>query len=143
MAMLVLTVANIVLFLVGSDAMILFSASVPYFSTIFGTVFIEGLPLIGVALFGIALIVLLAYLLCWIFSKKNPVWMMVALGLFVLDTIMLAVVYILAGDATGVLDALFHVWILVYLVIGAVNGMKLKKANAFQPTETVTDTTAS
>jgi hypothetical protein len=53
--------------------------------------------------------------------------MIAALVMFSLDTLFLIGLYILLGDAFGILDTLIHVWVLYYLIVGVINGVKLKK----------------
>ena len=121
--MLILTVVNVVLYLVGADVMMLFSATVPYYAVAFA--FELGAPLV-VPLMGIALVSLAAYLLCWIFSKKHYGWMIAALVLFVLDSLALVGLYLSVGDASGILDTLIHVWVLWCLIKGVKYGHQLK-----------------
>ena len=121
--MLILTVVNIALYLVGADVMMLFSATVPYYAAAFA--FELGAPLV-LPLMSVALISLAAYLLCWIFSKKHYGWMIAALVLFVLDSLALAVLYLSVSDASGIMDAIIHVWVLWYLIKGVKYGHQLK-----------------
>lgn len=117
-----LTILNIVTLLMGSDTMTLFSASVPYYAIAFG-ILLEVLPL-GAMVAGA---VLLLYFICWLFSKRNSVWMAVALVLFSIDTLCLLGFYILAEEISGVLDLLVHAFSLYCLSIGVVSANKLKK----------------
>ena len=121
--MLALTVVNVVLYVVGADVMMLFSATVPYYAAIFGLEF-GGVLLI--ALMGIALVSVAAYLLCWIFSKQHYGWMIAALVLFSLDTLALVLLYLRAGEMSGILDAVIHALVLYYLIIGVKAGYQLK-----------------
>ncbi len=126
--MIILTVINIILAAVGSDTMLLFSATVPYYVATIGILSEIGI-LAGTGL-GIAAVILIIYLLCWIFSKKHYGWMIAALVLFILDTLAMIGIYMLYGDASGVLDIVIHAWVLYYLVIGVRYGYKLKKMPA-------------
>lgn len=127
--MLIFTVINIVLFFAGSGTMMLFSATIPYFSVIFGQAFAEVWEMnlfltVGII---IAVISLALYLLCWIFSKKHFGWMIGALVFFIMDTLVMGAMYLFVlQDASGILDVLVHVWVLYYLIIGVSNGSKLK-----------------
>lgn len=122
--MVILTVVNIVLFFTGAETMMLFSATIPYYAVAFGYYF----PPSGLAtgLFVLAGILVLAYFLCWLLSKKNYVWMIVALVLFVVDTVALAALYIWTKDFSGILDALIHIWVLYYLIVGVSSGAKMR-----------------
>lgn len=131
---LIFTVVNIVLLFIESDTMFLFSMSVPYFAAVYGYFFrLAQYSGLFAACVTVAAVVLVVYLLCWIFSKKHYNWMLVAMIMFIVDTITLAGFYILAEDVTGVLDALFHVWVLYYLIVGVIAGTKLKKLPAEEP----------
>lgn len=129
--MLVLTVINIILFAVGADVMLLFSATVPYYSVVFGMVL--GSRVLLIAGIVIAIVSLGLYLLCWIFSKKHYGWMIAALVLFILDTLTMISLYILLGDFSGVLDVAIHAWVLYYLVIGVRYGYQLKNTPMEMP----------
>ncbi len=117
---LVLTVINIVMLFAGGETMMLFSISLPYYLVIFG-----GL-LESVTLLLAALILLVVYFLLWLLSKKRPAFMVAALVCMVLDTAMLTLLYLTAEDFTGILDVLFHVWIVYYLFAAVRANSKLK-----------------
>lgn len=122
--MLVLTVINIVLVAFDSTVIMLFSATIPYYAAALALMIrSQSMLILGL---GLAIILLLAYFLCWYFSKKHYGWMIFALILFIVDTIGLILIYILSEDISGVLDLIMHIWILYYLVIGVINGYKLK-----------------
>lgn len=121
--MLGLTVINLVLLAVGSDYMLLFSATVPYLSLVYGLY--SEMTVLLVAGIAIAVVAMVAYLLCWIFSKKHYGWMVAALVLFVLDTLCLIGFYFYVGDFSGILDLLIHAWVLYYLIIGVKAGHQL------------------
>lgn len=123
--MLVLTVVNIFLIFVEADYMLLFSATVPYFSVLVGVSDLTGMLLAPSIV--IALVALTLYLLCWIFSKKHIGWMIAALVLFIIDTVVMAVLYFLAEDFSGIFDALIHIWVLFYLIMGVNSGSLLSK----------------
>lgn len=129
--MLILTVVNIVLYLCGSQTMMLFSATIPYFAVVLGSA--GGYTMYLVIGLGIAAVLVISYLLCWIFSKKHYGWMIAALVLFIIDTVAMVGLYLLAEDISGVLDVLFHIWVLYDLVIGVHYGSMLKKLPAEEP----------
>ncbi len=122
--MIALTAINVVFFAIGTETMLLFSATVPYFIAIVGFVS-ESAAVLTVSLV-ITAVILLLYLLCWIFSKNNYGWMVAALVLFSIDTAAMVMLYVTAKDFTGVLDVLIHIWVLYYLIIGVKYGRKLK-----------------
>lgn len=124
--MLALTAVNLILLAAQTETMLLFSATVPYYAVAFGMVLESSSILyIGIA---IAAVIILLYLLCWILSKKHFGWMVVALILFVIDTLCMVLLYVAAEDFSGVIDALIHIWVLYYLVTGVTHGIKLNNA---------------
>ena len=106
----ILTVVNVVMLLTGSDTMLLFSISVPFYAVVFGYVMGGGVLLTTGCV--IAGIMLLAYLLCWIFSKKRAGWLVAALVMFIFDTILMGLMYLLAGEMSGIIDAEIHALVL-------------------------------
>lgn len=123
--MLLLSALNIVLTACNVDLYFLFSDCLAFLLALTGRVFFDytgdgSYLAIGVAA---AVLVLVPYLLCWIFSKKRRGWMIAALVLFAVDT---AVLLIDAFGAESFLyelpDLLFHIWVLVCLAIGVKHG---------------------
>lgn len=119
--MLVLTTINIALMYFESNTYLLFSATVPMFLAVLGFAW----EAYGVIL--IVGVILLLYLLCWIFSKRHYAWMIIAAILFTIDTIFMLIIYLEAFDASVILDILIHAWVMYYLILGIVSGVKLKK----------------
>ena len=123
--MIALTLLNIVLLFTGSNTMMLSSATVPYYAAILGWASEDQIFLtVNLVIAGICL---LAYLLCWIFSKKHYGWMIAALVMFIMDTLALVGIYLMIEDFSGIMDLLIHAWVLYYLFLGVTNGRKLKQ----------------
>ena len=76
--------------------------------------------------FAIAVITVILYVLCWYMSKKRYGWMIVALVMFILDTLAMAGMYLGLGEISGILDVVIHAWVLYYLIIGVKYGKKEK-----------------
>lgn len=131
--MLILTVINIILYVVGSDTMMLFSATVPYFGIIIGNV--SGSQVFLTFCICIAAAILITYLLCWILSKDHYGWMIAALVLFIIDTLAMIGMYLGIGEFSGILDLVIHAWVLYYLIIGVRYGKQLKN----MPEEPIND----
>lgn len=121
--MLVFTLVNIVLAFVKSETMFLFSATVPYMTAVAGA-YSEDTIFLGIWVC-ITVIIMVLYFLCWLLSKRHYGWMVGALVLFVIDTLVMASVYLNAQEISGIMDIVFHVWILYYLIMGVKNGRKL------------------
>lgn len=83
----------------------------------------------------LAAIIIIAYLLCWIFSKKRPGWLIFALALFAIDTIVMVLMslFYYVFDTGMILDWVFHVWVLVYLFSGIIAARKLRKLPKEEP----------
>lgn len=120
----IFTILNIVMFMVGSDTMLLFSISIPYFAVVLSSLFgIQSLLIAGCV---IAFVIVAAYFVCWLMSKKHYGWLIGALVLFGVDILAMVGLYVLAGEVSGILDVVFHCWVLYYLIIGVGAGSKLK-----------------
>ena len=75
----------------------------------------------------IAVAIIALYVMCYFLSKKRGVFILIALILFSLDTLVLAWTLTL-GFETGVLiDLAFHIWVSFYLIIGTKAWLDLKK----------------
>lgn len=126
----IFTVINLVLLLCDGQTYFLFSASVPYYLTIFGMLMDAGAggSIFTVTALVIAAICLAAYLLCWLLCKKRIGWYVVAMVLFILDTVMLLWMSVSQEILTdNVIDLLIHGWVLVELV-QALRAHKKRKA---------------
>ena len=139
---LVFTLINIVLLAVESNTYFLFSAFVPYFIVDFGMLLCGMMP--GVSFDGtpfdflmldrsafpmflaIALILVSLYFLSWLFSKKDRVgWLVFALVIFSIDTLLLF--YFVGFSLDNILNIVFHVWVIVSLSLGINAHYKLKR----------------
>lgn len=138
----IVTLVNIVLIACNSGIYFLFSVYIPYFTALIGAMFHyypdEVADLIGteitpdaatvffVVCLVVAVLLLVPYLLCWIFSKRHHGWMIAALVLFSLDSLWLIVNF----DISLIMDILFHAYVLYFLISGVRNGIQVKKASA-------------
>lgn len=136
------TLVNLVLLFIDSTSYFLFSLYVPYYIALFGYIlsgkmpaeyYVEewaDLPSLGgsflAIVLGIVAVILILYVLCWIFSKRNRVgWLICALVFIILDTI--ATVALLGIAADSIIDIAFHIWLLVSVIGGVSAHYKLKK----------------
>ena len=138
----IFTLVNILLLVTKSDLYFLFSAYIPYVLVSTGMMlcgmyppeyygqdisYLEFLsPTVFAILLTVAIVITALYFLSWIFSKKNRVgWLIFALVIFVIDTIGM---FIFTGFAVeGIVDIIFHVWVIVSLALGINAYFKLKK----------------
>lgn len=135
--MIIFTVVNIVTMFFGSESMMLFSATIPYFAVGMGYWKAD-------SEFLIAVISIALYLLCWFMSKKNYIWLIVATVLFSIDTAAMIYLYASTGEfESDIFDIVIHAFVLYYLIVGIVVGKKLKeiKANSVSLGEGITETT--
>ena len=56
--------------------------------------------------------------------------MIAALVIFSIDTVAWAGICILVGDISGIFDFLIHVLVLYYLIVGVINGHRLKQLSS-------------
>jgi hypothetical protein len=65
----------------------------------------------------IAAAIILVFLLCWLFSKNGkPGWLIAALVLFVIDTVLMFLDQEAIADA--IIDIVFHFWVMASLAGG-------------------------
>ena len=86
----------------------------------------------------IAVITVVPYLLCWIFSNKHVGWMIGALCMFSLDSILFLVDFVSflqMGDFSMIIDLLFRIWALGSLILGVKHGLAAKKQAENAPLE--------
>lgn len=122
--MMVFSLVNVAMGLLDSDTYFLFSNTLAYLAAVFGRSFYETVsdPMFLVLGAAAAVLVLIPYLLCWIFSKKKTGWMIAALVLFSLDTVFLVLFYLPYFELPLLLDVGFHIWVLVCLILGLRSG---------------------
>ncbi len=140
----VLSVINLILLFTNSNTYFLFSAFIPYTLFFNGMLYSGRLPAddyeyyFGVGpdelnfyddsffyiMAAIAVIIIALYLLCFFFSSKGRYgWLIVALVIFIPDTL-----YVIFGDfGMDVIDLIFHIIVVGYLIWGICSCIKLKK----------------
>lgn len=120
----IFTIINLVMLLLDSNTYFLFSASVPYYTTlIFKAVengFSSGAWVNGpltIAALVFSFVVLTVYFLCWLLSDKHRGWLIAALVLFVIDTFAMLVLcwVIYENPLPNIVDLVFHMWAIVEL----------------------------
>ncbi len=141
LAMILITLFNVIMALVGNGSYFLFTAFVPYYVVLDGMyccgklspewyegsmseyIFLDSSYLVTMVAF--ALVILALYFVFWLLSKNQKSgWLIAALVLFGIDTVGLLYFYGLYLDI--LLDILFHAWILYYLISSIVAAKKLK-----------------
>ena len=137
LAVLILTVVNLVLLVANQDSYFLFSASVPYYLTFFGKLMDndfgqwpwEKVGTFTITALVIAAAILVVFLLCWLLSKKRYGWLITGLVLFCVDTVALLLVSVQLGTLTdNIMDLLIHAWAIFQLFqgvrcVGALNNL--------------------
>lgn len=136
-----LTVLNIVLLFLESSSMMLFSATVPYLAV--GIGIMSGMPTLLTVCCVFAAVIVALYFACWLGSKKHYGWMIAAFVMFCLDTVSLVLMYISAGEFSGILDLIIHIAVLYYLFNGVKYGAKLKKLPEEPQTAEITEENVS
>ena len=136
----VFTVVNLVMVVLDSGTYFLFSASVPYYLTAMSkgidNGFVDG-PWtengpVTIAALIVSAVILLLFLLCWLLSKKRTGWLVCALVLFVLDSLVLLwwTFSMINNPADNIVDIVFHAWAIWELSLAIRCGAKLKKLPA-------------
>lgn len=141
MIAIIFTLVNIGLALCGGDSYFLFSIYVPYIIAFTGLLLtgnlakdfytdefanLEPFPngVLAVAL-GIAAVILIVYLLCYLFSSKNRVgWVIAGLVFVSADTVAMLFINGIIPDV--IVDIAFHVWLIISLSSGIRAHFKLK-----------------
>ena len=120
----IFTLVNVFLVLSGSDTYFLFSASIPYWAGVFGRFDYEiygvmsSLVIAGV----IAVVFTAIYFILWGMSKRHRGWMYAAAVCFAVDFLGLILLNLDLGfDSSDILDYLFHVYVMIYLISGSVS----------------------
>jgi len=115
--------------LVFADTYYLFSSYITLSITATGGyMYLEsGEAVLLIVTIALGIISLVPYLLCWIFSKKKVGWLIAALVLFALDTLLLLIDAVSMLEATFILDLVIHILVVVELVIAVKYGLKKKK----------------
>ena len=147
LAVVLLTVINIVLLVTNSNRYFLFSAFLPYLAADYGMYFCGMYPAevyadledplfadksLLVIMLAVAAVVLLLYVLAYIFARKKKIgWLIFALVFFVIDTVVMVILTGLSAD--NIFDLVIHAWVVVSLVRGIITYRDLKQ----QPAEEV------
>ena len=138
----VCTLINIILLVTNTDTYFLFSAFIPYYIAGMGMLLCGRMPedyytgeLAGIKfldesvfyiLLGVSIAFILLYVLAWFMSKKNRVgWLVFAIILFGLDTIVMLVNN--GISLQSIFDIVFHILVFYYLVLGISAYYKLKE----------------
>lgn len=149
----VITAVNVFFAATASDTYILFTATIPYYLALEGAFLtgkfpaeyyepgMEFLPdTVLYVMVGAAVIMILAYLLCYLCSGKGRYgWMIAALVFFLIDTVAMFLLYGIAIDM--IMDIVFHVYIIGILISGISHGIKIKKlpVEPIYPTASASD----
>ncbi len=130
LTMLAFSTINLILLIIQANTYFLFSSFFSYNVALFGQYlsYYLNIPAIFIVALILSVIWLLLFLLCWLFSKKRPGWLTFAAVLFGLDCVFLLLSFtIFEFDLSVILDVVFHVAVMVYLVRGVDAAKKLKK----------------
>ena len=127
LVILAVTLLNQFLLMIGLNYHFLFSSAVPYYLNWLGKE-LAAHGAVG-ALKGIAVVLTMlmyvAYIACWLLSAQRREWMLAALGLYGIDTLLLVIfsLTLLKNPASCLFEILTHLvglWLL-YVAVGAAN----------------------
>ncbi|MBQ9112480.1 MAG: hypothetical protein IJY08_02755 [Clostridia bacterium] len=126
-----------VLSIAFADVYFLFSAYIPQLVTSVGAILYAdtGEMLFYIIAVIMSLLLIVPYLLCYIFSKKKVGWMIAALVIFGIDSLIFLPDFILwvFEDVSMILDMAVRVIALVTLILGVVAGLKAEKEPKVAP----------
>ena len=130
MLVLILTLVNVGMILANSDMFFLLSAFVPYVLVIYGRSMDAGVfgsnTAVSLVIAGVIVAVLL---LCWLLSKKKPLFMTISAVLLVLDTVALVYfAFVMMDNPTSqIVNIGLHIFVVYSLIQGSIQSSKLKK----------------
>lgn len=156
----IFTVVNCIIALLGFDTYFLFSAFVPYYAALMGMTYSgrmseefyqsigespESMALYNDGFLAIMLVIAAVgtalYFLAWLLSKNHKIgWLIFALVFFSLDTLMLFM--IIGIDVTMIVDYIFHAWVIFELARGISVHYKWKNMDEEPILETVSSSEA-
>lgn len=120
--MTVLTACNVAAMTARFGMRHLFSAAIPQIAYAYFAGSGRGQEAAGLA---IGALFIGLFVLCYVLSKNNTRWLTAALAVYALDTVFLIGWIILRTDTSSVLDAVFHIWVIVSLISGVQAAAKL------------------
>ena len=137
LAMILITVLNTVMSATGNyESYYVFCDYLAYYCGVYGRVFYEQSGEMLYLILGCAAValILLPLLLGWIFSKKRRGWMIAALVMVALDTLLIVADAIGYQDISYLLSIAFHVWLIVEMVLAIRAGKQaIAEMNAPKP----------
>ena len=127
LTLLIFTVVNVVLMVLGAGYYFVFSASIPYYLMAF--VLDLGGRTLGMIFLAIAVGFTALLLLSWLLSKKQSGWMICGMVLVIVDTLVLLGLCLLIPGlfAENIMDFIFHA-VAIYSTVQAVIAAKKLKA---------------
>ncbi len=125
---LILSVVNCITMLIA-NIFFYFSAFLPLIFISIGVMLTETYQtvLFYVIMAVIALASLVPYLLCYLFSKKKVGWMITALVLFSVDTLLLLLWVLMTFDISLMVSLAIHIYLIVLFALGVKYGLNLQK----------------
>jgi len=129
------TLINLFLSISDSSFSFFFSAFIP--SLIIEFALSLGSNTIWMGSIIVAFGIVFAYYLCWMLSKRQRAWILVALILFSIDALIFLFIVIFAGflgeiNMSLLIQVAFYGWIMYYLITGTVAWAKLKNLSSRQ-----------
>ena len=129
LVVIIFSAINIALVLLNTNITFLFTATCPTLIVQIGQLASEearNSTILWIA-GAISAVIVLLYTMCYFLSKKRGVFMMIALILFTIDTLVLVWLLTLGFDSSVLFDIAFHIWVLYYLIVGTKAWLNLKK----------------
>jgi hypothetical protein len=132
LAVIAFTVINLILIGFNADVSFLFSASLPQFVFQMGRIIDSevGSNIFMIIGLVIAFIIIIPYFVFWILAKRKRALILAALIYFCLDSLVLLFLILdMEFNFSLLLEIVFHVWILYYLIDGVKAWTKIRGIN--------------
>lgn len=129
LVMVLLTIITMILSSLFSGFPVALSAFVPQFALKVGILFHEegSVDWYLIASIAYAACLLLSYYACAVLAKKHASWLIPALALFAFDAYMLVMFVRNDFNVASIVNLIFHLWVLYYLVLGIIGYYKLRQ----------------
>ena len=123
----VISVINVIFFLMGVDRFYLVSTVIPYMAVLFRDMY-AGTTLAWIAL-AVGLIYLSLMVLFWVLSRRNPGWLIAGSALYALDMIPVVMMYRVSGERVFLVSLVLHCVLLAIIAHGIISRYRLNNGS--------------
>ena len=119
----IFTLVNLALLIFNSDAYFFVSLQIPYQLTFLSAYYTDYYTAVS-----ISLIYILFFMLCYLLSNNNKIWFYIGCAVYAID--FLSFLNIGKFTTVAILDLVFHIIVLCYLIIGVLASKKYFESKA-------------